>query len=146
MTDGAAFRVEERAVQRAVRIVDAEALAQRVEAVALARERLARHGQREHAPQARAAVRIHDHGGHRALNGLEDAPMRRIVDRHARLPERGEAVGQPAPQPLDRGSGEVGRGGAVQGEVLDVHVRRQGHAQDGMDAVQRWEGVRQSDL
>jgi len=75
---GQQLRVEQRAVHRPMRVIDAEPLAQRVEAVALAREHLARQGERvDHARMnGRAAVEV----GKPQL-GVEKADVeRRVVD------------------------------------------------------------------
>ena len=75
---GQELGVEQRAVHRPVRIVDAEALAERVEAVALAGEHLAR--EREGVDDARVEIRAPGARHAREL-GVEKADVeRRVVD------------------------------------------------------------------
>ena len=71
-------RIEQRAVQAAVRVVDAEALAQRIEAVALAGEHLA--GERQRVGQLPVGRRRGRVPGERELDVEERDVERRVVD------------------------------------------------------------------
>ncbi len=94
--------VEQRAVQVAVRVVDRIALAQRVEAVALARVHLARERQRvEHAADVACRQRLLEHallGQQRELRIHEGDVERRVVDDQLgvgdELAQLGEDVGE----------------------------------------------------
>src|SRR5688572_25485523 len=112
---GEQLRVEERPVQRAARVVDAVALAERVERVLAARVRLARHLQRV----AHGADGAHARAADALELGVEEGDVEgRVVDQELRaLHELEELVGDVGEARL---VGEVFRGHAVhlaRGEV-----------------------------